>query len=546
MRERGQYRRGLPPAATGTPAEAAAAAAAAQDRGPARQWLHWVVDPVGGWTLAAAVAIMVAYGLWQVFRWGGHQHQALIGDLAFFPPNAAGGYCAWRVSRRTDLGRHTIRAWRLLSVAIWLYLLGDAIQLIYEVVLHKRPDPTWADAAYLAFYPVACAGFFAFPSRRRTRPERLRSMLDTGTVFVGGATFLWYAALGPAVASRPGFDLPDLVIFAYPIGDLLLLFGVLSLLWRGVPRASVLPLRIFATGMLMFIVADATYDYSTIHAPYNGGDPVDTLWMLALTIVWVAAACQLRARSASGYAAPLRPVTARPSAMPYVAVAASYLLLTIVGLRHLDFDSLGGVLLGAVILTCLVTARQFAALRDYGRLAVRYQELASIDGMTGLYNRRHFMEVAEAAFAHAQRLDESLVALMLDVDHFKQINDLHGHAAGDRVLADLAQCCREHIRPDDVAGRYGGDEFIIVIPGISSLRAVQIAARLTGPPARVTGADGQPVTFTVSVGIAECGACPDLPILFAHADAAMYEAKRAGGGCWRLYEDTEQAVALSR
>ena len=71
-------------------------------------------------------------------------------------------------------------------------------------------------------------------------------MLDTGTVFVGGATFLWYVALGPAVASRPGFDLPDLVIFAYPIGDLLLLFGVLSLLWRGVPagqRAAAADLR---------------------------------------------------------------------------------------------------------------------------------------------------------------------------------------------------------------------------------------------------------------------------------------------------------------
>jgi diguanylate cyclase (GGDEF)-like protein len=544
MRDRGQYRRGVPAAVAGSAAEVAAAAASSQDRGLARQWLHWVVDPVGGRTLAAALAIMAAYGLWQIFRWGGHQHQALIGDLAFFPPNAAGGYCAWRVSRRTDLGRPTIRAWRLLSVAIWLYLLGDAIQLIYEVVLHQRPDPTWADAAYLAFYPVACAGFLAFPSRRRTRPERLRSMLDTSTVFIGGATFLWYVALGPAVASRPSFDLPDLVIFAYPIGDLLLLFGVLSLLWRGVPRASVLPLRIFATGMSVFIVADVTYDYSTIHAPYNGGNPVDTLWMLALTILWVAAACQLRVRPASGFAAPLRPVTARPSALPYLAVAASYLLLTVVGLRRVDFDSLGGVLLGAVLLTFLVTVRQFAALHDYGRLAQRYQELASIDGMTGLYNRRHFMEVAEAAFAHAQRLDEPLVALMLDVDHFKQINDVHGHAAGDRVLADLAQTCREHVRPHDIAGRYGGDEFIIVIPEISSLRAIQIAARLTGAPARTSGADGQPVAFTVSVGIAELGACLDLPTLLAHADAAMYEAKRAGGGCWRLYEDSEQATAV--
>jgi EAL domain-containing protein (putative c-di-GMP-specific phosphodiesterase class I) len=344
MRDRGQVRRSIPAQLAGPVAEAAAAA---RTRGAAPQWLRGLVDPVGARTLAAALVILAAYGLWQVFRWGGHQHQALIGDLAFFPPNAAGGFCAWRVSRRADLGRPTIRAWRLLSVAIWLYLLGDAIQLLYEVVLHQRPDPTWADAAYLAFYPVACAGFLAFPSRRRTRPERLRSLLDTGTIFVGGATFLWYVALGPAVASRPGFDLPDLVIFAYPIGDLLLLFGVLSLLWRGVPRASVLPLRIFATGMGMFIVADVTYDYSTIHAPYSGGDPVDTLWMVALTILWVAAACQLRTGQVSGYAAPLRPVTARPSAMPYVAVAASYLLLTVVGLRSVNFDSLGGLLLGA-------------------------------------------------------------------------------------------------------------------------------------------------------------------------------------------------------
>ena len=538
LRQREHPRR-LIPAQAGMPATETVPG----DRGSAGRavrWLRRVIDPVGGPTLAAAVAIMAAYGLWQVFGWG-HQHQALIGDLAFFLPNAAGGYCAWRVSRRTDLGRATVRAWRLLSVAIWLYLLGDAIQLVYEVVLHQRPDPTWADAAYIAFYPVACAGLFSFPSRRRTRPERLRSMLDVGTVFVGGATLLWYVALGPAVGSKPGFDLPDLVIFAYPIGDLLLLFGVLSLLWRGVPQASVTPLRIFATGMLVFIAADVTYDYVTIHAPYHGGDPVDTLWMLALTIVWVAAACQLRVGRTPGWVA-LRPATARPSALPYLAVAGSYLLLSVVGLKHLAFDSVGGVLLGAVLLTCLVSARQFAALRDYGRLAVRYQQLASIDGMTGLYNRRHFMEVAEGVFAHAQRLDQPLFALMIDVDRFKQINDMHGHAVGDRVLADLAQTCREHVRPEDVAGRYGGDEYIIMVPGITSLRAIQIAARLTGPPARVTGSDGNPVTFTVSVGIAECAPGRDLPTLLAHADRAMYQAKRAGGGCWRLYEDTEQAA----
>jgi diguanylate cyclase (GGDEF)-like protein len=150
------------------------------------------------------------------------------------------------------------------------------------------------------------------------------------------------------------------------------------------------------------------------------------------------------------------------------------------------------------VLTLLVTVRQFAALRDNGRLAARYQELASIDEMTGLYKRRHFMELAEGAFAHTLRLGEPLVALMIDLDHFKEINDVHGHALGDRVLADLAQSCREQVRADDIAGRYGGDEFII-IPGTTSVRPAEVAAQLTG-------------------------------------------AKRAGGGCWRAFEGTGQVA----
>jgi hypothetical protein len=113
-------------------------------------------------------------------------------------------------------------------VAEQLGLMGELTRLMLRLSLVQHR--VWA-----------AAGLFAFPSRRRTRPERLRS-------------------------------LPDLVIFAYPIGDLLLLFGVLSPSWRGVPQASVTPLRIFATGMLVFIAADVTYDYTTIHAPYHGGD----------------------------------------------------------------------------------------------------------------------------------------------------------------------------------------------------------------------------------------------------------------------------------
>ena len=348
-----------------------------------------LVDRLGGPALAAALAMLVVYGLWQVFRWGDPQHQALIGDLAFFPVNGAAALWAWRVSRRQDLGHATCRAWRLLSVAFWLYLLGDAVQLLYEVVFHQKGDPSWADAAYLSFYPVAFAGLLAFPAPRRTTSQWFRLLLDAGTVFVGGATVIWYISLGPAVASARGFELANLVLFAYPVGDLLLLFGVLALLWRGAPRSTVVSLRIFATGMLVFIVADVAYDYVSTHASYHGGDPVDTLWMVALAILFIAAACQLRARPQDEFATPPRPLTSGPSILPYLAVAGSYLLLMIVGLRSVTFNSVGGVLLGAVLLTVLVSVRQFAALQDNSRLTARYAELASIDEMTGLYNRRH-------------------------------------------------------------------------------------------------------------------------------------------------------------
>ena len=462
----------------------------------------------------------------------------MIGDLAFVPVNTAAIVLSWRVSRRHDLGQRTRWPWRWMTIALALYMLGDLLQLLYEVVLHKRAYPTWADASYLSFYVVAAYSLLSIPGQRWSASERARRLLDMGTVFVGGAVLIWYAALGPALTSGARFDLVDLVTYAYPVGDLLLLFGILSALWRGVRPSAVLSLRLFAAGILLLIAADLTYDYMTAHSGYLGGDPVDTLWVVALTAIGLSAACQLHAKPARGPVQPAAATTrARPFSLPYLAIVSSYLLLAGVGLRTVQFDPLGGLLIGALVLTFMVSTRQYLALRDYGRLATRYQALATVDGITGLYNRRHFMEAAEAAFAHAQRTGKPFAALMIDVDKFKQINDTHGHMAGDRVLTELAQLCREHTRPDDIVGRYGGDEFIIMVPGITTLRAVQLADQLIRPAGRVLGRDEKPLAYSVSVGIAECPPDADLSLLLMHADLAMYEAKQSGGGAWRIFGD---------
>ncbi|HXT92208.1 MAG TPA: GGDEF domain-containing protein [Trebonia sp.] len=510
--------------------------------GRAARAVRCAVQPVGGRALAAVVTMMAAYGLWQVFHWGGRGHQALIGDLAFIPVNGAAALMAWRASQRADLGRNASRGWRLLAIALLLYLAGDLLQLVYEVGLHRTGYPTWGDAAYLAFYPVAFWGLISFPDRRRSGPEWLRLLLDAGIVFTGGAMLIWYVSLGPAIiAGGRSFDLFNFVDYAYPVGDLLLLFGTLAILLRGAPQSSVPALRIFAAGMAAYIAADLSYDQVTANsAAYMGGDPVDTLWILALIILCLAAACQLHAEPA-GILEPLpEPAARHPSLPSYLAIVSSYLLVVVVGLHSVRFDSLaGGLLAGAATLTFLLSARQHVTVHDYRRLAARYQELASVDGATGVCNRRHFMEAAEAAVARAQQPGRSLIALMLDLDSFKQINDVHGHSVGDRVLAEIAQTCREHVRPGDVVGRYGGDEFVILIIGITTLRAAQIAGQLARPSARVLGRDGKPLTYTASVGIAECQPGWDLTSLLAHADAAMYEAKRAGSGNWRIYADTQ-------
>ena len=502
------------------------------------------VQQVGGATLAVTAVVLVLYGLWQMFRWGGRAHQQFIGDLAFIPLNGAAVVLAWKVSRRADLGFRTCRAWRLLSLALALYLLGDLLQFWIENVMHRVAYPTWSDAAYLGFYVAAFCGLLSFPSRRSSGSERLRRLLDLGTVFTGGAVLIWYLALGPAVGDGLRFDLFDLVTYAYPVGDLLLLFGILTLLWRGVPRSSVMALQIFAVGLLLFIAADLTYAYITVHSTYIGGDPVDTLWMLGVAAVFLAAAAQLRTKPTGATVEPPESVPGRPSFLPYVAVLSSYVLLAFVGLRSVGFNPLGGILLGALALTLLVSVRQYIALRDYGQLAARYQQLASIDGTTGVFNRRHFMETAEASFAHAQRLGQSVVALMIDIDNFKQINDLHGHIAGDKVLADLARACREHVRPEDIVGRYGGDEFIILVPGITSLRAVNLANQLTRRIVDFPGNDGKPLVYQASIGIAECPPYEDLTTLLIHADRAMYTAKQSGGGTWRVFDDSDAPEQL--
>jgi diguanylate cyclase (GGDEF)-like protein len=158
------------------------------------------------------------------------------------------------------------------------------------------------------------------------------------------------------------------------------------------------------------------------------------------------------------------------------------------------------------------------------------QRLAITDSLTNLYNRRHFSKVGEDEVQRACRYGRSLSAIMLDIDHFKRVNDTFGHTVGDQILQGVAKSCRKALRGVDVLGRYGGDEFVILLPENDRAAAVRVAERLrkTISHLQLNTARG-PAKVTASLGVAavDCDE-PSLETLLSQADNALYVAKRRG------------------
>jgi diguanylate cyclase (GGDEF)-like protein len=505
---------------------------------PLASLLRRMVHSLGAGTLAFACSSLAVYGLWQLLHWGGRAHQAIIGDLAFVPIVGATVLLCLRVSQRRDLIAATRRAWRLLGIALSMYLLGIVLEAIFDGFRHAQLYSVLSGVAYLGVYPLALAGLFSFPSQRRSRGERLRLLLDLAVVFACGITVIWYVLLGPAIATSRSFGFSDLVPLASAAGDGVLLFGIVALLARGVARSSLTALRLVTAGLCAVIAANLGFGYMVAHGGYLGGDRIDCLWMVAMLLLFLAANCQLRTASQPLLSAPRQDPTLQLSLLPYLAVAVIYGLLVGVAIGRVALYPLGGLLAGAVLLTALVSVRQLIAMRDNHRLAARYQALATEDSLTGLSNRRHCLELGEASFAAAQRGDRPLACLMLDIDHFKAINDTHGYAIGDCVLTDLARSCKQHLRPGDIVGRYGGDELLILLPGETVEAALQVALRLLSVTTGATESDS--VEFSFSVGIATAQGCRNFDALLARVDLALYEAKRAGRGCARVFAEAAQ------
>ncbi len=186
--------------------------------------------------------------------------------------------------------------------------------------------------------------------------------------------------------------------------------------------------------------------------------------------------------------------------------------------RVLEFEGAPALLAGIIDIT------------EQKRLEERLRDLAMHDELTGLYNRRHFLELAEAEIARVRRTGTPLSLSMLDIDHFKRVNDFFGHAVGDLALKQLATVMRETLRASDVPARIGGEEFVILLTDTSLEGARRMTERLRERVGRaeVPAGHDRAARFTISAGVAELSPGEPFEALLARADQALYSAKSAG------------------
>jgi diguanylate cyclase len=209
----------------------------------------------------------------------------------------------------------------------------------------------------------------------------------------------------------------------------------------------------------------------------------------------------------------------------------------------LKLMAVGGVLYSlaafrATQMLAFFLRQSFQLTHELSQARIAAERLARVDELTGLSNRRAFRELAEQNLAQARRYAQPTAVVMLDVDHFKQINDRFGHAAGDLALKAVAETICRCLRQSDVAGRWGGEEFSVLLPQTAAADALSLAERLreavTSSPVVF---EGQRIDLTASFGVAAARRdAPALDELVRQADEALYEAKQSG----------RNRVALSR
>lgn len=206
----------------------------------------------------------------------------------------------------------------------------------------------------------------------------------------------------------------------------------------------------------------------------------------------------------------------------------------------LEARSFSSMLLFLGLISVCVTGL-FVLVLSSGELIARSRDESLKDSLSGAFNRRGIEAKLETELLNVQRSRHRLSVALIDVDYFKSINDIQGHAAGDAALREIAEAISSHLRGRDYLGRYGGDEFLLVLPNTPCSIALAVTERLNRAVTNLQITAGTPLPLTLSIGITEAVPHDNAASVLARADKALYQAKSDGRNCRRVVTDLQDA-----
>jgi diguanylate cyclase (GGDEF)-like protein len=436
-------------------------------------------------------------------QWGG---QVLMAGVV--------ALCALRCTRDTpDRG-----TWIAVAIAAASWGAGSAYWNTVLYDLASPPYPSPADVGFFGVYPAAFAGITLYlraSSREFPGGVWLDSLIGVLAIAALGVALL----VGAIVAQGEGSTLELIVNAAYPILNLVLAALGVACVGIGAIRGRASDLLLGA-GLIGFAASDTIYLYRVAVDSYTTGGPLDSGWLVGWALIALAAWQQPRA----GRLAPVG--TLRTLTLPFGSCLVSIGILVTAGLGSVE--PAATLLAAAALLAAMVRMRLM--LHEL-RLFAETRRQASTDELTGLPNRRWFDNELRGSIDRARAAGEPLALLVIDLDHFKELNDTLGHHAGDRVLAQLGPRIRTALRACDHVARLGGDEFAVLLPGAGAEAADGAGERIADALSERFSVEGIELQIAASIGIAlfpEHG--DDAETLLQRADVAMYQAKHRRSG----------------
>ena len=320
--------------------------------------------------------------------WGVDRNFALISDLAYQPVSIFATIAAWGIAFNSMFNARLRRAWFILGLALLAQTLGDSLWFYLEVILGQQPFPSLADAFYIAFYPLALVGLLSLPSAPLKSSERVRVLLDLAVIMITAWMAIWFFIVSPTAAQYENGQIDQILAAAYPVGDLVLLGGIFTLLFRGVDGSVRSMLLIYLTGLLLNVAGDLAYTYVSLQGTYVSGGWMDLSWILAYWFFALAALRQEYKKESSKDGLSARVFARSSFVLPLLAIGLGYgMLITVARTGFSANSAVQSLFLGAGLLTFFVVGRQVMALRDNQHLNGELnQRLTQLDQAYSMLN----------------------------------------------------------------------------------------------------------------------------------------------------------------